>query len=526
MKKKTNSQDQKKDEQVEEMLHKALGRYQEILFKAANSKKDEDVNSYKKRFFKEMDSSGRKTAKECSDVVLHSIPFRDMSISELLRSYGANYSGEDILLTTYSKTFDVVVKSIAQYKDRLNQKIIERQSKSDKPITVMELRDIVNKDLAEDKVSIVQYANGASVPVDKYASMLARSTRAETENLSMIQQALREGIDLVECDIVSPTCDTCAVYQGRVYSISGNDSRYPALYKTAFKSGYSIIHPNCRHSWSPYRAELYTDEERAQAFARSNRSWKPDGDGRIFQQTERAREQYAVGQQKMRQWNAEILEFERMKTYYKGIGEEPPYKTLGAFRREARKPVEKQAPAMKSWKRHYGDQQQYERWKGVVGTENMPKTLAKFQQIKYNRNTQEKYARLEKTFQGYSAYKRDNPDATPSDYRTALKLKEQGTQGTIQIPAQIIDTNDYTFRDWHVNEEHARNLTRENAEDVIKNSIISIVQWKGQRVLYYSQNGATVIDKKTKEIITTWDSSDFDEDVQKIIKEILSSGKK
>lgn len=60
---------------------------------------------------------------------------------------------------------------------------------------------------------------------------------------------------------------------------------------------------------------------------------------------------------------------------------------------------------------------------------------------------------------------------------------------------------------------------------MIKNSIISIVQWKGQRVLYYSQDGATVIDKKTKEIITTWDSSDFDENVKNIIKEILSGGK-
>ena len=51
-----------------------------------------------------------------------------------------------------------------------------------------------------------------------------------------------------------------------------------------------------------------------------------------------------------------------------------------------RKPHEKQSPAMRSWKRQYGDQLQYERWKAIVGIENMPKTLAKFQQIKYNRN--------------------------------------------------------------------------------------------------------------------------------------------
>ena len=80
----------------------------------------------------------------------------------------------------------------------------------------------------------------------------------------------------------------------------------------------------------------------------------------------------------MRQWNAEIVEYERMKAHYKEQGQEPPYKSLGAFRREARKPAERQAPAMKAWKRHYGDQQQYERWKDVIGVENMPKRLQNF----------------------------------------------------------------------------------------------------------------------------------------------------
>ena len=63
--------------------------------------------------------------------------------------------------------------------------------------------------------------------------MLARTSRSETENLAMIQQALREGLDIVECDTIYPTCDICAVYQNRRYSISGKSSQYPALYKTA-----------------------------------------------------------------------------------------------------------------------------------------------------------------------------------------------------------------------------------------------------------------------------------------------------
>ncbi len=86
----------------------------------------------------------------------------------------------------------------------------------------------------------------------------------------------------------------------------------------------------------------------------------------------------------MRQWNGELVEYEQMKAYYKAQGQEPPYKTLGAFRRETRKSRDEQSPAMQSWKRHYSDSQQYERWKEVVGVENMPETLDKFQKMKYN----------------------------------------------------------------------------------------------------------------------------------------------
>lgn len=343
MSKKNNPQDDK----IEEMLHKVLGRYQELLFKAANTKKDEDIYSYEQRFLHAMEtgSSALKTA--IKSTVDKYIPNVGTPSSSLLQAFGARYGGEEIKLTTYVRMVSSITDSINQYRERIAEQIrdIERQGKA---ATVMGLQDIINKDLLDNKVTVVKYGNGAQMPVDKYATMLARTTRSETENLSMIQQALREGIDLIECDIVSPTCDICSVYQGRVYSISGNDSRYPALYKTAFKSGYSIIHPNCRHSWSPYHVELYSEEERRQALERSNRTWKPDGDGQRFQQSERLREEYARGQQKMRQWNAELVEYERMKAFYKELGQEPPYKTLGAFRREVRKPKEEQSDAFRS----------------------------------------------------------------------------------------------------------------------------------------------------------------------------------
>ena len=519
MTKKNNPQDEK----IEEMFQKVLGRYQELLFKVANTKKDEDLYSYEQRFLRAMETGSNAIKTAAKSIVDKYIPDVESPISSQLQAFGARYGGEEIKLTTYVRMVSSITDSISQYRERIDEQIRERERQG-MVTTVMDLQDIINKDLLDNKVTVVKYGNGAQMPVDKYATMLARTTRAETENLSMIQQALREGIDLVECDIVSPTCDICSVYQGRVYSISGNDSRYPALYKTAFKSGYSIIHPNCRHSWSPYHVELYSEEERRQAIEMSNRTWKSDGDGQRFQQSERLREEYARGQQKMRQWNAEIVEYERMKAFYKELGQEPPYKSLGAFRREVRKPHETQSPAMKAWKRHYADAQQYERWKEVVGAENMPKTLANFQQMKYNKNTQERYTRLEKTFQGYSAYKRDNPDCTPNDYRTALKLKEQGVKGTIHIPPQTVDTKKYTYNDEHINTERQHGISRAEAESYIGQAVVSITQWKGQRIAFYSKEGVTVVDLAKSKIVTSWSKDEFDDNVKSIIKEVIGSG--
>ena len=381
------------DDDVERMLHEVLGRYQETLFSAANSKRGESREQYQKRFFKALDGAAINARQATQRIINSYLPDFSAPMSELLKSFGANYGGEEVKLTTYVRIVNMMTESVNQYKDKLNGEIIRRE-KEGKVMTVTDLRDFINADLKNDDVTVVRYANGAKMPVDKYAAMLARTSRAETENLAMIQQALREGLDLVECDTVSPTCDICAVYQNRRYSISGKDSRYPALYKTAFKSGYNIIHPNCRHSWSPVHEEMYTDEENREKLDATHRSWEPDRNGVHFQQGEKARAEYARGEQLMRQWNAELVDYERMKVSYKEKGEEPPYKTLGAYRREVRKPPEKRSSVMQGWKNRGTDEQQYNRWKQAIGGKNMPETLEKFQEMKYNKDKREEFELL------------------------------------------------------------------------------------------------------------------------------------
>lgn len=221
----------------------------------------------------------------------------------------------------------------------------------------------------------VQYSNGASVGVDKYASMVCRSARTESANTENLRISKAFGTDLVECVGSSVTCKVCAQYRGRVFSISGEDKRYPPLRDGAnspLKNGYDVIHPNCRCEFRPYFETLHSEEENGEKRKFSNRPF--DGDKRTTEQA-RAYQEWQTVQRRaideQRRWNE-----------LQSLGENNPYSDIGALRRALRS--DKDSFAYK--KSHYAvrDFKQYERWKRILGEENMPKNLAEFQELKYN----------------------------------------------------------------------------------------------------------------------------------------------
>ena len=170
----------------------------------------------------------------------------------------------------------------------------------------------------------VQYGSGKGafqVPIDAYAQMVSRSTTREAGNIARETQLTENGYDLMKMTEHFPTCNVCAALQGRVYSISGKDKRFPAL-STAFKSGYRNVHPNCRHSVVPYIEELQTPEELEQEIAQSN---KPLVDNRPADE----RALYNKQQAQTRAFRQDRYQHERYKA---ALGEDAP-KTFGAFRK-------------------------------------------------------------------------------------------------------------------------------------------------------------------------------------------------
>lgn len=198
--------------------------------------------------------------------------------------------------------------------------------------TIREMQKNLQDKLKQQNLTAVEYANGTKMPIEKYAETVARSTTAETQNKAKVMQGQDWGYDLVRFTEHSPTCEVCSMYQGRVYALTkeaangkykgskGQALHFPYLYDTALISGYSTIHPNCRHRLSVLPAGAYTAAE-MEDFSR--KSMQPFEDMR----SDKERKAYAQEQAVKRKRNESRKQYEKIKTV---LPNDAP-KTFAAF---------------------------------------------------------------------------------------------------------------------------------------------------------------------------------------------------
>ncbi len=345
----------------------------------------------------------------------------------------------------------------------------------------------------------VKYGNGAQVGVDKYATMVCRSARTESANAENLRMSKEFGTDLVECIGNAVTCDVCAQYRGRIFSVSGEDKRYPPLRdgpNSPLKNGYDLIHPNCRCEFRAYFEVLHSNEENAKKQVFSNRPF--EGDKRT---TAQARA-YQEWQNIMRRANDEQYRWDEMKAV---LGKDMQYSNLGSLRRALRS--DKESLAYK--KSHYAvrDYNQYNRWKETIGKENMPESLADFQDLKYNNST--KFDSL----QEYKEYVVENPKASPVDHKRAVELKQKGVKGNIHIPPkELVHIEELSFDDYHINTERKHGVKEQEAKQLIKEAKISKTVWNGQYERYYGEKGASYVDIENNIIRTSFKVEQYDDD--------------
>jgi hypothetical protein len=137
------------------------------------------------------------------------------------------------------------------------------------------------KALAEEFARIIE-GNGVFTFEDEagrqwnlvdYGRMAIRTANTRAVNQSTINAGQELGNDLVRMSHHLSSCPLCAMYEGRIYSVSGNDKRYPSL--ASINKGsmitYQVLHPSCRHRFTNYIEDLNTEEENEQNRINSNK---------------------------------------------------------------------------------------------------------------------------------------------------------------------------------------------------------------------------------------------------------------
>ena len=138
------------------------------------------------------------------------------------------------------------------------------------------------KDKVSDAVEFLSKQNiftfedklGRVHSLENYARMAIKTIQTAAINKSVFNASLQLKNDLVKMSSHSTSCPICAMYQGRVYSITGKTKGYPPLSAINNENvvAYGTIHPNCRHRFTVYIKKL--DDNPAQTKKDSNKPFE------------------------------------------------------------------------------------------------------------------------------------------------------------------------------------------------------------------------------------------------------------
>jgi hypothetical protein len=319
--------------------------------------------------------------------------------------------------------------------------------------TVQECKKNIINSLVNEGINGIKDKRGRNISLDAYASTVARSTTREATNTATQNQLTELGYDLVKMSSHATTCPICSIYQGRVYSISGKTPGYPPL-SIAFSGGYANIHPNCRHVIFPYIRALDDNADKLQED--SNRPFE------VAEKDKASIDAYNKQQSEKRQLRVDRSQYQEFKLR---LGDDVP-KNFGAFRQ------------MKN--------SNSEKWQELLACNKYLKSNPDSDKIYYNINKRIEQLRIE----------------------GSVKIKGIAVKPTL---SDIKELNSHTLQ-----RMEERNITKEDAQSFIDNSVVAFKQRKGTQLAYYSEKGFTAVSTDGVVLSTGW----LDEAGKLIVKEV------
>jgi len=199
---------------------------------------------------------------------------------------------------------------------------------------LVKARNIFMSNMHERGITVFTDKSGRNWRLSSYANMAARATSRQAVNAGVLFSD--PDWDLYQISSHSPTCAVCAPLQGRVYSRSGEDSRFPAIAEafgkvekcgpSTLENSWLNIHPNCLHVISKWSPVGMSDEEVRDIIEFSSFESNPkDVDPRSEEEIEEYR-----GKQRAR---SKLLEGYRQYEKYRSVLGEGFPKTFQTFQK-------------------------------------------------------------------------------------------------------------------------------------------------------------------------------------------------
>lgn len=322
---------------------------------------------------------------------------------------------------------------------------------------------------------------------EAYVNMAIRNTVKNVADEMQNERFRDHGQDLIEIDSHSGARPKCAKDQGKIYSMSGesgyttdargNKVKYYSWKETSYGEPDGILGINCRH-----HKFLFIPGVSIQRYFPVD----SEENDKLYKQT-----------QTQRALERDVRKQKRECMLFQGLGDEE------AFEEAAVKLKQKEA-RLKSF---------------VDGNSQLHRRKDREQVVGFDKSISAKAVAANKRVQKELAEKARND-------KIKSEIKAAGIKGEIELyPNTKIDVSEYAFDDKHISKERGHNVSREEAENFIREADISITRWDGRFVNYYSSNGAAFLDTENNNIRTAFRKEEFDERTIKM-REVLKKYEK
>lgn len=219
-------------------------------------------------------------------------------------SIEASQALQDVLATYQQQardTFNMVNTTMLQqsqqvYLDIVNQTVGKVLAGTVTPQQA--LRESVEK-WADNGVPALIDRSGRKWTTEAYMNQVMRSTVNNVANEMQDTRMDEYGVDLVEVSSHLGARPRCAPYQGRIFSRSGINKKYPALSTTSYGELAGLKGVNCRHVFYPYVEGI------------TKRTYKPYDEKKNREEYEESQQQRAL-ERNIRKAKRELMMMEEM----------------------------------------------------------------------------------------------------------------------------------------------------------------------------------------------------------------------